>query len=724
MTPSLGRLLWTGPLADPAEPARALATRIEAGADYPDALEALRKLVARGLPTVPALEVALGRWRWSIDLGLVAIDAGAEGALADLAARVAHQGRRHGVLARALWAAGRGDEARALLQRLDPQSPSHTADLEARFDLALAAGDRGTAEETLAALGPRIEAGPLARVRLRLAYDGGGAVDLAAALATAPPAQPGPWAWVLQVWLAERDFAQARAALQRLARLRDPAGTDHVLDSAQLALELEEPARALGHLATLPPAHPSDWPPRRHILHLRASLAEADAAPDPRPGWTAAADHAARALRLHPGQGALVHLDRIAAELTGDWDALAAALATASDPAAAGHLARLGLPDPARAPAPASPPESAATAARLACELAQLAGDPAAGLAAIEAAGPMPTAPLAAWLAEWRADTLLMLRRPDQAAALIGPVLARHPSRMGLWLHAARAAFFRGDFIGAEGALERFRALKTAQLGAPPATDLRDRITVDALAAGRPLPPADGPAPQGSPGLAAAWFARPGALPAFAPVAGAIPARLGHYWEGPLPHPVARGAARWARLHPALDQTLFDRPAAEAWLAAQAPEALPAFAAQTRAAARADLFRLCWLVQGGGVWADLDEYPRRPVDEWLTGAAGVLVLESGYGTVANNFLAARPGLPLLAQARAQALARLATATEDTWWDSGPARLTEALAATLATPGLRILSQSDYCTRVATNLPFPHKRRPDHWRPGPGARARP
>jgi hypothetical protein len=441
------------------------------------------------------------------------------------------------------------------------------------------------------------------------------------------------------------------------------------------------------------------------------------------PLWQAAAAHAGGACRLHPRHAGLRALARTAAELTGDWDALSERLAAEPDAAALAHRARLGWPEPARAPCPTAPPEAAAAAARLACELHLLAGDPAGALAALDAAGTPPAAGSAAWLAEWRAEALLMQRDAAGAAAVLAPHLARHPARMGLWLQQARAAFFRGDFAAAEAALQRFRALKQAQLGAPPAPDLRDRITADA-AAGGALPPARGPAPQGSPGLAAAWLAQPGAVPPFTPVAGAIPPRLGHYWEGPLSGPAARGAARWRALHPGLVQTLHDRAAAEAWLAAHDPEALPAFAAQTGAAARADLFRLCWLAQGGGVWADLDEYPRAAVDGWLVGAAAVVVLEAGYGTVANNFLAARPGHPLIAAARAGALARLGLGpTADPWWDSGPAQLTQALVSHLATPGLRVLTQADYCARVSTNLPFPHKRRADHWRPGPAAVAR-
>lgn len=727
MTEALVRRLWAGPLADPGAPAAALYQRLAAGADYPQALEALRQLAALDLPVAPALEAALDRWPWSIDLALVALQVGRPGALDDLAARVAGQGRRHGALARALWSAGRCDAARAVLDAAPARSPSRAEDQEARFDLALAAGDWDGAAAALAALaalgtGP----GALARMRLRLAYDRGGAVALAATLDQAPPAQPGPWAWALPVWLAERDFARARAALDRLASLRDPGCEDHLLDAALLALELEDPDRARGLMVTLPPAHPAHWPARRHALQLRLWLAEGDRAPDPRPDWQAAADHAARALRLHPRHPGLAALARTAAELTADWEGCAAALSAAPDAAALAHLARLGLPAPERAPPPAPPPEAAATAARLAAELHLAAGAPEAALAALDAAGRPPGAGLAAWLAEWRAEALLMLRRLPEAEAVLDAALARHPTRMGLWLQRARADFLSGAFGAAEAALARFRELKAAQLGAPPAADLRDRITADALAAGRPLPPPEGPPPADSPGLAAAWLAQPGAVPAFAPLPGAIPARLGHYWEGALPGPAARGAAAWARALPDHAPMLFDRPAAEAWLAAHDPAALPAFAAQTLPAARADLFRLCWLAAGGGVWVDLDEYPRAGVSDWLAGAAAVVVLESGYGTVANNFLAARPAHPLIAAARADALARLHRPTTDPWWDSGPARLTLALARLLAAApsGLRVLAQADYCARVSTNLPFPHKRRPDHWRPGPAAVARP
>lgn len=722
----LARALWAGPLPDPAAPAAELALQLAQGADYAPALARLQTLAALALPTAPALQAALARWDWSIDLARIAVEAGAPGALDLLAARVAAQGRRRGVLARALWAAGRCAAARAALEGLDPASPSHLEDLEARFDLALAAGDFTAAESDLNLLAPRLPPGPAARARLRLAYDRAGAVGLAAALAADPPGQPGPWAWALPVWLAERDFARARAALDRLAALRDPASPDHLHDAILLALEVEDPARARGLAALLPPAHPADWPLRRHVQHLRLLLAEGDRAVDPAPLWQAAADHGARTLRLHPGAGALAHLAHLAADLVGDWDDRVATLADDA-PATLAARARLGWPEPARAAPPAPPPEAAATAARLACELHLLAGAPEAALAALDAAGPPPTAPLAAWLAEWRAEALLALRRAPEAAVALAPALAAHPARMGLWLQQARAAFFAGDFDGAEAALARFRALKADQLGAPPAEDLRDRITLDALAAALPLDRATAAEAARHPGLAAAWLARPGALPPFAPGGDAIPPRLGHYWDGPLPGPARRGMDAWARLHPGWTPTLFDRDSAAAWLAAHDPAALPVFAALAQPAARADLFRLCWLAQGGGVWADLDEYPRAAVDAWLAGAQGVFVLESGYGTVANNFLAAAPGLPLIAQARAEALAHLAgNPAPYPWWDSGPARLTAALAGAIAqgqAAGLRILTQADYCARVATNLPFPHKRRPDHWRAGPAATRR-
>ena len=107
MRQALAERLWAGPLDDPAAPGRALVTATDYARVLPDA----RALVAWRLPLdLPSLQQ---RWPWSIDLALLSVEA--EGDIAPLRRAVETQGRRHGVLARALWSLGRDTEAIAVL---------------------------------------------------------------------------------------------------------------------------------------------------------------------------------------------------------------------------------------------------------------------------------------------------------------------------------------------------------------------------------------------------------------------------------------------------------------------------------------------------------------------------------------------------------------------------------------------------------------------------------
>lgn len=723
--------LWAGPLPDPAAPGRHLAEALAAGLDYPAALERLRALADHGLPAGAALEAALARWDWSIDLGLLAVRLAGPAALPQLAARVAAQGRRRATLARALWASGQTAAALAALEPLDPASETHAEDAEARAELALLAGDEARAAAAVAAALAVLPPGRATRLRLRAVWLTAGAAALARAAdeGAGAGAAPEALAFLFEVWLAERDLPRARAVFDRLARLRPAGDAETGLDRVRLALAAEDSETALAGLSALPAVPPADWAPRRHALWLRAALAAADRAADPGPGWAAAADHAERAARLWPGHAGLAGLAVAAQERCLDWDALAAALAPAAaqgDVPAVAARARLGWPDPAALlppAAPPGPPDARAEARRRASALALEAGDVAAALALTAETAALP-APVRAGLAEMRAEALLWQRATGAALALLDPLIAAHPSRLGPLLQRSRARFFAGDFAGAEADLAEFRRRKRAETGLDPATDLRDRITADALAAAPTGPPA-APAPAAlarHPGLAAWWLAQPGRQPGFAPdPAAAIPPQAALYWEGPQPGPVTRGAARWAAVLAGWRVTLFDAPAARAWLAAEDRDALPAFESLGAPAARADLFRACWVARAGGLFVDSDEFPRADPQPWLAGARAVLVLESGYGTAANNFLAAEPGHPLLRAVRDAVLAGLAATPEPyPWWDSGPARLTAVLAAALAaggpdTAGLRLLSQAEYCAKITTNLPFPHKRGSGHWR---------
>ena len=324
-------------------------------------------------------------------------------------------------------------------------------------------------------------------------------------------------------------------------------------------------------------------------------------------------------------------------------------------------------------------------------------------MAAAEALGPAPAAwPARADHAYWRAEIALAQRDVAGAEQALAGALTAGPTRMGLLLQRSRAGFFAGSPLAAQAALERFNALKADQTGTPPPVDLRDRITEDLKRN-----------PTGPHPAACARALRP-RTPQGA--TGRIPAKLWHYWQGAMPGPAHRGLRAWADQHPGMAQTLLDDQSARAWLATHAPQACAVFDRFAQPALRADLVRVALMAVEGGVFADLDEYPRMPVDPWLEGAKSVLVIESGYGTLANNFLAAEPELPIFRDLLDDICLTLQKAdTPYPWWHSGPARLTVIASAHLGMPGLRLIDQATYDRRIATNLPFPHKSGPDHWR---------
>lgn len=666
----LAQSLWQGPLTEAEGPAQALTMQ-----DYGATLTGLRRLVGHGLPLAGRLDQALTLWPWSVDLAWLAFEVSRDPA--PLARVVSQQRRRFGTLAWALWQVGQVDAALQAVETLDPAAPSHAEDRLARAELRLLT-DR-PAETLPGPEGLRLDL--LATWR----QAGGKALARRQDLESAGfPAHSPLWAWLIDVWVIERDFARARAALQGLRQTCGTAHPEVALQTIRLALEAEDPARARAGLDALPADPPWDWPARRHALDLRCrSMAGEDVL-----------ERAGAALRLFPRHAGLIAQHRAACEAVQDWDAL-------TDSADAGGLIRLGRADLALARLDLTPvpPDDRFRRALRRAEVHLRLGQ----VSEADAALPPPPAarPLVADRAWWAAEIALAARDLPRAEAALTEALTHSPTRMGLHLSAARAAFLAGDASRAQSHLTRFRQLKTAQLGHAPPDDLRDRFVADALAS------SDGPAQS------ARHFAF--ATPRFQPLAGTgIPRRIAHYWEGKRSAPVERGLRAWGRLLP---QTVFDAALAREWLIRHAPDLTGLFDRQGLPATRADLFRVALLAAEGGVFADLDEFPRKGIEDWLQGASAVLVIEEGHGTIANNFLASLPGLPLFIRLQARIAGNLrATPQPYPWWDSGPAALTiEARSASATSSSLRFLTQPEYDARVATNLPFPHKSGPLHWR---------
>ncbi len=695
---TLRRALWDGPLADPAAPDAALAVAVGA-LSHRDALARLQLLHQADLPRAQALAAARRRWAGSFDIALMAAEHDA-GQLAALDRLLKDDGQRHAARARLLWRLGQKQAARESLDGLTG-APA----LACRVDLAMRAGDLAAARADLHALQQLIAPGRWHLLALRLLRLEEGAAALARAVRRGGlPECAEFWHGLFALLLTERDFPAARRAL---ARLRALAGDDHAQTrhaEILLALEGEDAARAQSLLAGDGPTDtPWRWPPRRHALALRAGLLAARALERPDAALATQAVQARAASRLHARDQGLAALALTCRLASGDWDALERDCKAQPSGAASATLLRLGLPGAARE----ALPEASTTPARLRADLtlAQIARAEG-GMAPLPPDA--PTAPLAADLALERAENALASGDPETARAALMGALRRFPRRPPLWLALARAAFMAGDLAAAARAQRRARALKTTQLGAEPSLDLRDMLLEDAARAGSPARAA----------LALRGVRGGGD-------GGGIPALLVHYWEGPESAPVARNLAAWTALN-RWEQRVFGPEEALDWLRGQDAGLARLFKALEIPAARADLFRLAFLAREGGVWADVDEYPRAPVADWLAGADGVFAIEPGFGTVANNFIAARPGLGVVEQALGLAVAglegRLGSGEAPyPWWDSGPAVLTCALAGALGegvaggARGLRLLGPMDYASRVSTNLPLPHKRGALHWR---------
>jgi len=697
---------------------------------------------------LPGAEIAaLARTRWprSIDMALLDVmlgppERGTE-ALAHLRACVAQANRRRAALSDACLRLNKPELAREALAEIDPQSQTAADDIQRRVELAVTSGDFALARTDIDWLTAQGHNSAARSLTLQLVYRQHGARAVAATLAQAQHEDARFHAQAFDILLSEGDYTRANAALARWRAVPDASG--HALARAQsrFALERGEAQTTLAMLEDrLNMAQPWTWDAADHLQWIRAGLAmQAEPA--------ALRAHGLAALRIHPRHDGLAHVARLAREAVEDWQALECDLPSAEiTPSRALIAARaalhLGLSGRAALVcAQARRSASARDMQRLnalRAEALLAAGRPQAAQQALHVAQKLAcdavqTADAALLIAEF----WLEQGAPEQARQALAPLEDTFPDRMPLWLAKARIAFQSGDFSTASHAVARFNALKSAQIGNAPVVDLRDRIIQDAANAAlgteqafQPhLAVADSIRQAGferiaaSPGLSACLLARSqtqGQL-GFVPVPGAsIPRQIAHYWQGPQGPALARALARWQALHPQFDCRVFDADSARDWLM-QAYDSRMAdrFTALSQPAARADLFRLCWIARAGGVFADLDEYPRIPVTPWLAGARAVFCLERGFGTIANNFIAAEPDHPICLRA----LDFVCEALDDgtplyPWWHSGPAQWTRAVFAYRfgqSGDGLRVLSQTEYGRHVATNLPYPHKRSPDHWR---------
>lgn len=175
-----------------------------------------------------------------------------------------------------------------------------------------------------------------------------------------------------------------------------------------------------------------------------------------------------------------------------------------------------------------------------------------------------------------------------------------------------------------------------------------------------------------------------------------LPRILSQTWKTALLPPRAKALrADWARLNPSLELRLYDDATSRAVIADTLPERLAAYDAMPFGVMRADIFRLAVLLRDGGIYADIDMQPLRPLPEDLFARPCSVSIEAHLGRrrqrelgyrrgiqIANCILAAEPGHRLLRAALDHAFTLFAATpavTRDRVEDiTGPRMLTRLL----------------------------------------------
>ncbi len=364
-----------------------------------------------------------------------------------------------------------------------------------------------------------------------------------------------------------------------------------------------------------------------------------------------------------------------------------------------------------------------------------------------------------------RSEWLRSLYRFEEALEPLEPLLASEPLDL---LAAERACLLHVlvmDLEAAQNLFQRLRAAKQAS-GNPRLaetafhglhrclmeefnTDLPSTARIRALAA---EPPASrlGPLaellceePQCSAAAIALLIAarQAGRLDGWAspppadPQAPAIPREIVQYWDArPLPDGIRSLMLSWPETNPTCRHYMFDRAAAQAFLERHAtPLVRRAFAAALSPVLQSDLFRLAWLVERGGIYADADDRCQFSLERLFAGGVSLVLLQEDIGSIGNNLIAAAPRHPFLAEVlELTSLRVIQHQGSNPWFLSGPGVFTEVFARRCAAvltdpaaprpPGLRLLTQHELSRRVSMHLQTPVKVSEGSWAAPRGPRA--
>jgi mannosyltransferase OCH1-like enzyme len=205
-----------------------------------------------------------------------------------------------------------------------------------------------------------------------------------------------------------------------------------------------------------------------------------------------------------------------------------------------------------------------------------------------------------------------------------------------------------------------------------------------------------------------------------------IPKRIGQFWDDPdPPDDLLELSKTWRDLNPDHAYVLFNNATAQTYLTAHFPPAVGiAYRRCCDATTKADLFRLAFLSLEGGIWADMDDRCIVPLTSIIPNQAEALFWQESTGHLCNNFMAAKPGHPILQQAFVTAVNAINRGDRDkVWMLTGPGLLSRAFAVAMAQAGdqwrdwldrIVVLDEFEIWSLVAIHCRTSHKRLGKHW----------
>ncbi|MEA9603819.1 tetratricopeptide repeat protein [Polynucleobacter sp. JS-JIR-II-c23] len=212
-----------------------------------------------------------------------------------------------------------------------------------------------------------------------------------------------------------------------------------------------------------------------------------------------------------------------------------------------------------------------------------------------------------------------------------------------------------------------------------------------------------------------------------------IPKNIVQFWDKKeVPPRMKEVMTSWSHLNPEFDYELFDDQSAQEFIQKHhSSEVLKAFRLANHPAMHSDLFRMAYLYEYGGVYADADDLCIRPISEFIDDGSDLIFSQEPTGSIGNNFLAVKPKHVFIQYALNSIVNNILNKAGGVWFASGPGALTisfcqmyiDFLERAQVPAGVAI--KANYCLHqfVTPHLSLSYKTTSSGWRSPAGQASR-